>query len=195
MFDCNDVISYSVESERYVTSFLVPYCYLARGKYKVEAKGKQSLHYETLISELVYNTQPEDNDLLFKMRAVANLLFIHSHTQVVTCQQNEEFNQIISFIHENTLNHDMDLMFISNELGMSKSKIQKMLRANNVSYRDLIKESRVRILASKLNYHKGIGVAQLCYDAGFNSPLNAATQFKKVMNVSISEYRKKHTNE
>ena len=191
IFDCNDTMSCDVESDQEIVSFLLPYSYVkAHNISLVDARKMRQPIYGAFIAELMQSMRYDDADLFFKMRAVANLLMLSVDERKMVSRGETEFRTITGFINDNILNNWLSLDFVSTSLGMSKSKIQKILLKHNLSYGEMVKVARVEVLAAKIKYNKDKTIAELCYDCGFNTTSNAAVQFKKVKNISIAEYRK-----
>ena len=189
LFDENQPFSYIVGNEQDVICLLFPYSYF---KNKDEIKKIAALNkvpYNDFILNLIKSMHYSDDDLLFKMKAIANLLLSNKKQQQILTREDYDLNNIINIINHNVLSSKLSLDFISSSLGMSTSKIQKILSKSKMTYSERIKNARVDALAWKIKHYKYKTLFELCYDCGFNSVSNAAVQFKNVKGISISQYK------
>ncbi|KJF85397.1 hypothetical protein UB42_20035 [Photobacterium leiognathi] len=92
------------------------------------------------------------------------------------------------------MNNSLNLDLLSNQLFMSKSKIQKIFHDNGKKYNEVVKVLRVNLLAEKIKNNVSKTIIELCYESGFNSRTNADIQFKQVKNLTIKEYKNKLKN-
>ena len=190
LLDLNKSFSLSIESEQEIVSFLVPFRYLGnRVDFFKQASQVMEPIYSQCILDIMFSMSSCNTDLRFKMQAVANLLMINIDTTKIETREERDLKIIVEFIEDNILDSTLSLDKVSKSLLMSKSKVQKILVNNNMSYSKIIKIARVNILSKKIIHTKNKTLSQLCYESGFNSTSNAAIQFKIVKMMSIAEYK------
>ena len=103
----------------------------------------------------------------------------------------EEFiKKLMLKIEENIERTDFDVNELTKEIGMSRTVLYKKVKAlTNHSVASLIKHIRLKKAADillKTNYH----ISEVTVFVGFNDRKHFSKEFKKVFNVSPSEYRK-----
>ncbi|PSV09565.1 hypothetical protein C0W59_22080, partial [Photobacterium kishitanii] len=146
------------------------------------------------IIQLIDSMFFSDKNLTFKVQIVVNLLVLAIIENVDIKNgniENREYKKLVEFIKSNALNNKINVDFVSRSIGMSKSKIHKLLKRNKTSYGQVVKDIRIAELAKKIECEYDKTVTQLSYECGFNSINHANVVFKTVKNMSISEYKKK----
>ncbi|KJG55379.1 hypothetical protein UA38_20060 [Photobacterium kishitanii] len=188
VLDGNETIRYKNSSDNEIIICLIPYFYFKSCNIKCICITTDSV-YSDCVYTLIESMLVSKKNRLFKMQAVANLLvLIFSEDKEIT-SENKECQKVIDFIKDNALNSWLDMDYISTSLGVSKSKIHKLLKSNGISYSYLVKGLRVVELEKKISHERNKTLTQLCYECGFNSISNANIQFKSIKKISISEYK------
>lgn len=96
--------------------------------------------------------------------------------------------QIRSYIEQH-IHDDLTLKNIAKELGGSINSLQRIFKtANDMTIMDYIRERRL-ILARDAMVRDGITIAQAAYLAGYNSPANFSTAFKRAFGLSPSNLK------
>ena len=101
----------------------------------------------------------------------------------------EKFLQKLMAIIDSELdNPDFDVSMIVEKIGMSKTVLYKKVNALvNISIADLIKTVRLKKAALLLETNQ-ISIAEVAFSVGFNDRKYFSKEFKKLFNMSPSEY-------
>ncbi|MNK74754.1 Sensor histidine kinase TodS [compost metagenome] len=93
-------------------------------------------------------------------------------------------------IEENIANPDLDLSFITSEIGMSKSVLYKKFSAlTNLSLTDFIKNQRLKHAVDL--FQKGeTSILSVALDVGFNDAKYFSREFKKIYGITPNDYIK-----
>jgi len=105
--------------------------------------------------------------------------------------QDELFLQKLQqIIEENIANANLDLGFITTEIGMSKSVLYKKFSAlTNLSLNEFIKNQRLKHAVEFIQ--KGeTSILSLALQVGFNDPKYFSREFKKIYGITPNEYIK-----
>lgn len=90
---------------------------------------------------------------------------------------------------EDNLDADLTLKRISRQVGMAINTMQRAFKATyNMTVMDYIRERRLEVAKTAM-VHDGVTIAQAAYMAGYNSPANFATAFKRVYGISPSSLK------
>ncbi|RZK58450.1 MAG: response regulator [Pedobacter sp.] len=96
--------------------------------------------------------------------------------------------KLMSIIEANLDNTDFDVTSLAKEIGMSKTVLYKKVQSlTNLSVADLIKSIRLK-RASVLLMHNQLSIAEIAFNVGFNDRKYFSKEFKKLYNLSPSEY-------
>ena len=182
----NEHIQYKNSNNNEVIIFFIPFFYFKSCDLK---RITTASVYDDCVYTLIESMLFSKKNRLVKMQAVANLLVLIFSEYNRGCVENKASKKIIDFIKDNALNSWLNMDYISISLGMSKSKIHKLLKVDNISYSYLVKNLRIAALEKKIRYEKNKTLTQLCYECGFNSVSNANIQFKSIKKISMSEYK------
>lgn len=100
--------------------------------------------------------------------------------------------RINEIIQTNFANQDLDVDFIANELGMSRTNLYRKVKSlTNLSTIDLI--INIRLLAAKrMLAESDLSIAEIAYETGFNTPAYFATSFKKQYGITPKEFVQQH---
>ncbi|WP_419799298.1 MAG: helix-turn-helix domain-containing protein [Terasakiella sp.] len=111
-----------------------------------------------------------------------------NHTvDVAACASKAQ--SIRDYIEEH-LNEDLTLSHISCAIGMAVNSTQRMFKATfDMTVMDYIRERRLEIAKTAM-VQDGLTIAQAAYLAGYNSPANFSTAFKRVYGISPSSLRR-----
>ena len=103
--------------------------------------------------------------------------------------------RINEIIQNNFSNQELDIDFIANELGMSRTNLYRKVKSlTNLSTIDLIINIRL-LTAKRMLLESDLSIAETAYETGFNSPAYFTTSFKKQYGITPKEYidqNKKH---
>ena len=77
---------------------------------------------------------------------------------------------------------------IAEDLYMSQRSLQRRLREEGTTYKELLNETR-RDLAAQYIKVSGVSINEITYLLGFSEPSNFSRAFKRWTGVSPSEYR------
>jgi len=105
--------------------------------------------------------------------------------------QDEIFLQKLQqIIEENIANTDLDLSFITSEIGMSKSVLYKKFSAlTNLSLNEFIKTQRLKHAVDY--FQKGeTSILSVALQVGFNDPKYFSREFKKIYGITPNDYIK-----
>ena len=89
------------------------------------------------------------------------------------------------------LNPDLNLSDSADELQMSRAELSKIINSGfNKNFNDFINEYRVNTFKEKLNLceHKQLSLLGIAYDCGFNSKATFNRVFKKITQISPTEF-------
>jgi len=89
------------------------------------------------------------------------------------------------------LNPDLNLSDLADELQMSRAELSKIINSGfNKNFNDFINEYRVNTFKEKLNLceHKQLSLLGIAYDCGFNSKATFNRVFKKITQISPTEF-------
>ncbi len=90
---------------------------------------------------------------------------------------------------EDHLNEELTLSHISRAVGMAVNSMQRIFKAAyDMTVMDYIRERRLEIAKTAM-VQDGVTIAQAAYMAGYNSPANFSTAFKRVYGMSPSSLR------
>lgn len=96
--------------------------------------------------------------------------------------------KLMSIIESHLDDTDFEVNTIVEEIGMSKTVLYKKVQAiTNLSVADLIKSIRLKKAAMLLERNQ-ISIAEIAFAVGFNDRKYFSKEFKKLYNVSPSEY-------
>ncbi|WP_305464150.1 helix-turn-helix domain-containing protein [Photobacterium leiognathi] len=182
-------LKFSDKKEKYL--ILIPKIFLNKNVYMINDVGVID---NPVIVDIALNISVSDEDLEYKINAIINLMKIKSLKKKVETRSEYELKKIYEFIEKNIMNNCLNLDLLSNQLFMSKSKIQKIFHDNGKKYNEVVKVLRVNLLAEKIKNNVNKTIIELCYESGFNSRTNADIQFKQVKNLTIKEYKNKLKN-
>ncbi|MDN3620096.1 two-component regulator propeller domain-containing protein [Polaribacter undariae] len=99
--------------------------------------------------------------------------------------------KLMKLIEQNIENPEFDVNGLVSEIGMSRTVLYKKVKAlTNHSVASLIKYLRLK-KASEILIKTNCNVSEVTYLVGFNDRKHFSKEFKKVFEVSPSEYRKK----
>ena len=101
--------------------------------------------------------------------------------------------KLMKLIEENIENPDFDVNSLVTEIGMSRTVLYKKVKAlTNHSVASLIKYLRLK-KASEILLKTAYNISDVTYLVGFNDRKHFSKEFKKVFNMSPSEYKKAHS--
>ncbi|WP_438978052.1 helix-turn-helix domain-containing protein [Polaribacter sp.] len=89
------------------------------------------------------------------------------------------------------LNPDLNLSDLSDELQINRAELSKIINSGfNKNFNDFINEYRVNTFKEKLNLgeHKQLSLLGIAYDCGFNSKATFNRVFKKITQISPTEF-------
>lgn len=96
--------------------------------------------------------------------------------------------KLMKLIEDNLDNTDLDVSFLVEAIGMSKTVLYKKVQAiTNLSVADLIKTVRLKQAALLLEQNQ-MSIADIAFAVGFNDRKYFSKEFKKQFEVSPSEY-------
>ncbi|MGF1924001.1 MAG: helix-turn-helix domain-containing protein, partial [Bacteroidia bacterium] len=96
--------------------------------------------------------------------------------------------KLMSIIEAHLDNTEFDVSTIVNEIGMSKTVLYKKVQAiTNLSVADLIKSNRLKKAAMLLESNQ-LSIAEIAFAVGFSDRKYFSKEFKKLYNISPSEY-------
>lgn len=102
--------------------------------------------------------------------------------------QHSKAQEIREFVTEHILD-DLTLADLSVALGMSVGSLQRIFKnAYGMTIKDFIRESRLTAARDAME-KDGLTIGQAAWLAGYSSPANFATAFKRVFGISPSEAR------
>ncbi|WP_418114607.1 helix-turn-helix domain-containing protein [Vibrio scophthalmi] len=122
------------------------------------------------------------------MRIISNLLKAGSYSN----QMNSECIKISKAILEHSNDNKFNLSCLCNEVYMSKRKVQYILSDNNTSFKDLLLNSRVKMLKNTIDVGSSKSLSVLVQECGFGSLNSANKAFNNHFGLSVSEYKKSH---
>ncbi len=107
---------------------------------------------------------------------------------VDTVEVASKAQSIRDYIEEH-LREDLTLLHISRAMGMAVNSMQRMFKTTyDMTVMDYIRERRLEIAKTAM-VQEGATIAQAAYMAGYNSPANFSTAFKRVYGMSPSSLR------
>ena len=89
------------------------------------------------------------------------------------------------------LNPDLNLSDLSDELQINRAELSKIINSGfQKNFNDFINEYRVNTFKEKLNLgeHKQLSLLGIAYDCGFNSKATFNRVFKKITQISPTEF-------
>lgn len=102
----------------------------------------------------------------------------------------KSFDQVLTYVEENFCSMNMSLDAISVYSGMSKSKLSKLFSARTgTRYLEYITGLRMR-KAAMLLQNSDKNIRDIFAEVGYNDPVNASRIFKKIFQVTPTEYRR-----
>jgi transcriptional regulator GlxA family with amidase domain len=103
-------------------------------------------------------------------------------------------NKRISMIHEFLMNNyreDVDLEKLANVVNMAKGSLCRFFKINmGMTVIDYLNQIKVDF-ACKLLMDADLSIMEVAFDSGFNNISHFNKQFRKIMGLSPSEYRKR----
>jgi len=103
-------------------------------------------------------------------------------------EHHQKAQEIRDYIKDHILD-DLTLSGLSEKLGMSIASLQRIFKnAYGTTVKDFIRESRL-IAARDAMEKDGLTIGQAAWMAGYSSPANFATAFKRVFGISPSDAR------
>ena len=97
--------------------------------------------------------------------------------------------QLIRSYIENNITSPLDLKTIARGVGMAINTMQRTFKQSyHMTVMDYLRERRLET-AKEAMIHDGLTIAQAAFKAGYTSPSNFATAFKRVYGVSPSQIR------
>lgn len=97
-------------------------------------------------------------------------------------------SDFLSYIHTNFSDPDLSLSKIAKETGISPRTISDAVGEKfNCNLKSYINQIRINE-AKRLLKHSSLNINQIAYQVGFNSPANFNRVFKKITNMSPTEY-------
>ena len=104
-------------------------------------------------------------------------------------KESDRLNKIIEYIMLN-FNEDIDLPMAASMMNMGLTTFCNFFKENcRITFVEYVNAVRIGH-ACKLLFEKDRTIAEIAYECGFNSIANFNKQFKKVKNMSPSEYRR-----
>jgi AraC-like DNA-binding protein len=101
----------------------------------------------------------------------------------------ERVNKVFQYVMNNFKN-DIKLMEVADLISMSESSFSRYFKSRtNKNFSDFITQIRIAH-ACKLLVEDKMGIADICYESGFNNLSNFNRKFKEVMQISPSGYQK-----
>lgn len=85
-------------------------------------------------------------------------------------------------------NNQLDIQSVASSLHMSHRTLQRRLREENTSYRDILREVRIE-LVTEYAQNPELNAVQISYLLGFSGGAQFSSQFKTWFGVTLTEYR------
>lgn len=103
--------------------------------------------------------------------------------------------KINEIIQTNFSNQELDIDFIANELGMSRTNLYRKVKSlTNLSTIDLIINIRL-LTAKRMLIESDLSIAEIAYETGFNSPAYFTTSFKKQYGITPKDFIEQNKNQ
>ncbi len=101
----------------------------------------------------------------------------------------ERINKVFQFVMNN-FKDDIKLVEVADLVSMSESSFSRYFKSRtNKNFSEFITQIRIAH-ACKLLVEDKIGIADICYESGFNNLSNFNRKFKELMDISPSAYQK-----
>lgn len=108
------------------------------------------------------------------------------------CQVKEEFSPVLLYIYNN-YEQKLTVEDISKKFSINRTSLSKMFQDNvNESFITFLNKLRV-FIASQFLRDTALPVSEIMLRVGMNDPVHFLRTFKKYMNLSPSDYRKKYS--
>ncbi len=129
-------------------------------------------------------------EILFTLDNVSTELI--SPEEPLFCQVKEEFWPVLLYIYNN-YGHKLTVEEISKKFSINRTSLSKMFQDNvNESFITFLNKLRVN-LASQFLRDTALTVSEIMYRVGMNDSAHFLRTFKKYMNISPSDYRKRYS--
>lgn len=115
-------------------------------------------------------------------------LLLNPQPREETSPDEKFLGKLMAVIEKNLDNSDFEVATIVDEIGMSKTVLYKKVQSlTNLSVADLIKSVRLKRAAVLLAQNQ-MSIAEIAFAVGFNDRKYFSKEFKKLYNLSPSEY-------
>jgi len=124
-----------------------------------------------------------------RLKSIYSKKFSLESLGIEVVSSDERFmTRINEIIQNNFSNQELDIDFIANDLGMSRTNLYRKVKSlTNLSTIDLI--INIRLLAAKrMLIESDLSIAETAYETGFNSPAYFTTSFKKQYGITPKEF-------
>lgn len=104
-------------------------------------------------------------------------------------QRSDKINAILRFIQDHYSNPEMGLTMLGEQFGLSEAYLSTLFKAEvNVNFAEYLEQTRIQAACEYLK--EGMLIAEVAEKTGYNSVHSFRRAFKRVMQVSPSDYRK-----
>jgi AraC-like DNA-binding protein len=105
-------------------------------------------------------------------------------------KDSERVNKVFEYVMKNFKN-DIRLVEVADLIAMSESSFSRYFKSRtNKNFSDFITQVRIAH-ACKLLVEDKLGIADICYESGFNNLSNFNRKFKEVTNITPSVYQRR----
>lgn len=128
-----------------------------------------------------------------KLRNLYGKRFSPESIGVEIVSGNDKFTQeFFGVIEKNIMNPELDIDFLSKEIGMSRSNLYRKLKAiTDLSPMELVRNKRLEV-ATKLLLESDYTISEVATYAGFNSHAYFTNTFRAVYGCSPTEFAERH---
>jgi CheY-like chemotaxis protein len=118
----------------------------------------------------------------------SKILRVEPHAVTLTSRDEAFVEKALKSVEDNMSNVDYSIEDLCKDVGMSKTSLFRKLKAmTGQSANEFIRTIRLKRAAQLLPQHE-LSIAEVAYAVGFNDPKYFRICFKKLFNVSPSEY-------
>lgn len=144
---------------------------------------------ETLLKTRIRNLL--NNRLLLRERYKTELL-VQPKELAIRSPDQEFLSKLVELLEGKMDSTNLNMEFISRELGMSQSNIYKKLKSlTGMSIVEFVRDFRLKHAAQLIVKHR-LSVTEVCFKVGFNDRRYFSQVFKSKYGVTPSEYAREH---
>ncbi|MCX6327354.1 MAG: ATP-binding protein [Bacteroidia bacterium] len=118
----------------------------------------------------------------------------YSHLKEITTNSKDEqfMNNLLDYINEHIGEPDLNINFIADSLGMSRSTFFRKIKSlTGTTGKDFVDSVRLK-RATQLLLESDLNISEIAYDIGHSSPLYFSKWFKSYYKMSPTEYMSKY---